>query len=180
MKTAERPHAALPCVLAAALACEIGHKVGDIEGEPGLSMTSVGTTATDGGSSGTTTTTSGAGEESSTAATTTIATGEDATAGSEGSTGVEDPVEACGVVVEPGDIVNTWLCDCRGCDVKRHDITNATGEQMLAACECICTAAGCGGSLSTGGMLGDDTGLGTSESTSTSGEGSSSGSSSSG
>ncbi|MFO0635576.1 MAG: hypothetical protein U0168_22260 [Nannocystaceae bacterium] len=88
-------------------------------------------------------------------------------------TGAFDPVALCGVTLEMTPDGGDYLCACEACEVSRSGLSPASGAALLAECECICMAAGCGGSNS-GGIDG-----GTASTTDTTAGGSSTGGSSS-
>ncbi|MBK8240834.1 MAG: hypothetical protein IPK74_35390 [Deltaproteobacteria bacterium] len=93
-------------------------------------------------------TATGADTEGATSVAATATTSPDTTE-ADVDTGAGDPVAACGVTLEPSADETPYACVCEFCDVTRTGVTASSGEAMLAACDCICTSAGCGATLGT-------------------------------
>lgn len=86
----------------------------------------------------------------------------DCTATTTSTTGSEGPAQVCGVEIEHDPYWdNTYICGCEACNVQFDNVVPASGEALLAECECICYEVGCGGSVSggaTSGIPDEDTG----------------------
>jgi hypothetical protein len=89
-------------------------------------------------------------ETGSISATSTTATtyASDVDTGGGGSGG--SAAEECGVELVYDGSQTSFMCGCQDCSVQYDGISEASGEALINACDCICAVFECGGSVSGG------------------------------